>query len=53
MAPAAAYAIGVLGSVAAGLGAVPANGGEVMPPVVVFGLTWLLGMLLATIWLTR
>ena len=28
------------------------GGADVMPPVVVFGLTWLLGMLAATIYLT-
>jgi hypothetical protein len=24
-----------------------------IPPVVVFGMTWLLGMLVATMWMTR
>jgi hypothetical protein len=30
-----------------------ARGSNVIPPVIVFGLTWLLGMLAVTVYLTR
>jgi len=31
----------------------PKREGDAMPPVIIFGLTWMLGMLAVTIYLTR